>query len=118
MFDIDEYHNELKLKDASGVVYYTLALKMKFPHIKNGSVIRIRSATVCSTSTKKVLVLQHYSNIMTHISGSKLAATLSKVKDSAADASVLKSTAPVVLTEVDKKHAALPTSSLHDLFHC
>jgi len=119
MFGIDEYHSELKLKDASGSVYYTLALNAKFPHLKNGSVIRIRSATVCTTSSKKVLVLQHYSNIMSHISTSKLAASLSsKVKDSAIDASALKSTAPVVLTEIDKKHAALETKTFQDLFHC
>jgi hypothetical protein len=117
VFELDEYTNELKLRDASGATFYTLAIKLKFPHIKNGSVVRIRSASFDSTSTKKVLILQHYSNIMTHISSSKLAATLSKVKDSAADASALKSNGPVVLTEVDKKHAALPTSSLHDLFH-
>jgi hypothetical protein len=54
---------------------------------------------------------------MTHISSSKLAASLSKVKDAAADASALKSDQPVVLTEVDKKHAGLQTSTLHDLFH-
>jgi len=117
VFELDEYTNELKLKDASGAVYYTLAIKLKFPHIKNGSVVRIRSASYDSTSTKKVLILQHYSNIMTHISSSKLAATLSKVKDVAADQSALKSNGPVVLTEVDKKHANLPTSTLHDLFH-
>lgn len=31
--DLDEYTNELKLKDGSGEVFYTLALKVKFPHL-------------------------------------------------------------------------------------
>jgi len=116
VFELDDYTNELKLKDASGVVYYTLALKLKFPHIQNGSVVRIRSAVYDSTSSKKVLILQHYSNIMTHISSSKLAASLSKVSDSK-DSNALKSNGAVIVSEVDKKHQNLPTTALHDLFH-
>jgi hypothetical protein len=34
VFDLDEYTNELKLRDASGEVFYTLALKLKFPHLR------------------------------------------------------------------------------------
>jgi hypothetical protein len=79
VFELDEYTNELKLRDQSGETFYTLALKLKFPHIRHGSVVRIRSATYDETSSKRVLVLQHYSNIMTFISSSKLAATLGKV---------------------------------------
>jgi len=116
VFELDDYTNELKLKDASGAVYYTLAIKLKFPHIRTGCVVRIRSAMFDTVSTKKVLILQHYSNIMTHISSSKTAAALSKVKDET-DKSALKANGPVVLTEVDKKHSALSTSTLHELFH-
>merc|ERR1712048_916253 len=82
------------------------------------------SATYDETSTKKVLVLQHYSNIMTFISSSKLAnAVGGKVADDKAeekaqikakDGSAL---TPVILTEVDKKHSSLPITRLHDLFH-
>jgi len=97
-------------------------LKLKFPHIRAGSVVRIRSATYDETSAnKKVLILQHYSNIMTFINSSKLASNVSKVSDEKnTEKAALKSKvsmAPVVLTEVDKKHANLPTTSLHDLFH-
>lgn len=123
VFQLDEYTNELKLKDGSGEVFYTLALKIKFPHVRQGSVVRIRSCTYDDTSlNKKVLVLQHYSNIMTFIGSSKLAAGVgSKVNDDknsekAALGSKVSMT-PVVLTEVDKKHANLPTTQLHDLFH-
>ena len=59
VFELDEYTNELKLRDGSGEVFYTLALKLKFPHLRQGAVVRIRSATVDETSAKKVLVLQH-----------------------------------------------------------
>jgi hypothetical protein len=58
VFQLDEYTNELKLKDQSNEVFYTLALKIKFPHIRTGSVVRIRSCTHDDTSlNKKVLVL-------------------------------------------------------------
>ena len=121
VFQLDEYTNELKLKDGSGATFYTLALKIKFPHITAGSVVKIRSCTYDNTSSKKVLVLQHYSNIMTFINTSKLANNLaSKVSDDRSDEKAnLKSgsTAPVILTEVDKKHASLPLTRLHDLFH-
>lgn len=36
VFELDEYTNELKLKDGSGGVCYTLALKLKFPHLRAG----------------------------------------------------------------------------------
>ena len=86
-----------------------MALKLKFPHLRQGSVVRIRSASVDETSKgKRVLVLQHYSNIMTFVSTSKLASAVSKVGDDRSpEKNALKSGTsmlPVVLTEVDKKH--------------
>jgi hypothetical protein len=121
VFELDEYTNELKLRDHSGETYYTLALKLKFPHIRSGSVVRIRSATNDETSSKNMLILQHYSNIMTYISSSKVAANMAKVgNDNSNEKAALKSgngMTPVVLTEVDKKHTNLASTSLHDLFH-
>lgn len=69
-----------------------------------------------------MLILSHYSNIVTFISSSKLAKELkSKITDDhAVEKAALKqnvSLNAVVLTEVDKKHAALPFTSLQDLFH-
>jgi len=108
----------------SGAVYYVLALKVKFPHLKTGAVIKVRSATFDTTcgSDKKVLILQHYSNIMTFVSSSKKASDISaKVSnDNSNETKALKANVamtPVVLTEVSSKHAALPVTSLHDLFH-
>jgi len=97
-------------------------LKLKFPHLRAGQAVRVRSASNDATSTSKnVLVLQHYSNIMTFISSSKVASALSKVEnDKNTEKNALKSKtsmAPVILTEIDKKHSGLATTSLHDLFH-
>lgn len=91
--------------------------------MRAGEVVRIRSATFDETSTqKKVLVLSHYSNIVTFVSPSKLAKEIkAKVTDDkSVEKAALKqdvSLSAVVLTEVDKKHAGLPTHSLQDLFH-
>jgi len=120
---MDEYTNELKLRDQSGQTFYTLALKLKFPHLRTGEVVRIRSATYDETSNqKKVLLLSHYSNIMTFVGASKLAKEVkTKVTDDkSVEKAALKqdvSLSAVVLTEVDKKHANLPTHTLQDLFH-
>lgn len=120
--EMDEYTNELRLRDQSGATWHSLALKLKFPHLRAGDVVRVRSATVDETSTKKVLQLSHYSNIMTFIGASKLAKELkSKVHDEKTpDKAAIKkgvSMNAVVLTEVDKKHAGLSNTSIAELFH-
>lgn len=97
-------------------------MKLKFPHLRTGDVVRIRSATHDVTSThKKVLLLSHYSNIMTFISTSKLAKEVkSAAKDEKTDKNSLKGDVlmnAVILTEVDKKYQNLQTHSLQDLFH-
>lgn len=98
-------------------------MKLKFPALRAGQVIRVRSATYDeTTTTKKVLLLQHYSNIMTFVSTAKQAKTMaSKVQDDQkADAAELAKATPahaVVVSEVDKKHAGMPQTSLNDLFH-
>ena len=121
--DLDEYTNELRLKDATNTVYYTLALKLKFPNLKCGDIVRVRSATVDETSIhKKVLNLSHYSNILTLPAASKLGKEL-KAKihdDKGADKTAIKQKIqynPVLLTEIEKKHQHLPITSLSDLFH-
>ena len=120
--EMDEYTNELRLRDGAGVSWYSLALKLKFPNIKSGDVVRIRSALVDETSQKKVLILSHYSNIMTFISSSKLAKEIkNKVTDEKVpDRAHIKkgvSMNSVVLTEVDKKYAGVPNTALNELFH-
>jgi len=121
--DLDEYTHELKLADSTGDNWYTLALKLKFPNVQVGQVVKIRSATYDETSThKQVLVLQHYSNILSFVSHSRLAKTVaSKVSDDwKQDAAELNKAVPshaIVLSEVDKKHAGLKFTSLNDLFH-
>jgi NMD protein affecting ribosome stability and mRNA decay len=104
------------------VSWHSLALKLKFPHLRAGDVVRVRSATVDETSSKKVLLLSHYSNIMTFIGSSKLAKELkAKVHDEKTpDKAAIKkgvSMSAVVLTEVDKKHAGLVNTPLSELFH-
>jgi len=122
IFEMDEFTNELKIADQTGDNWYVLALKLKFPNLRPGQVIRIRSATYDETSSSKnVLNLQHYSNIMSFVAQSKLAKSLAKVNDDhKANAAELEKAVPshaIVLSEVDKKWASLPQTSLNDLFH-
>lgn len=120
IFELDEYTNELRLKDAStgASTWNVLALKLKFPSVRSGDVVRIRSVNYDETSTqKKVLLLSHYSNIITFPSSSKLAKELrGKIAEEKPDKAALGFSA-TILTEVDKKHAALPVHTLQDLFH-
>lgn len=119
--EMDAYTNELKLRDASGSTYYTLALRLKFPHLKAGQAVRIRSATWDETSAQKqVLALSHYSNIMTFIGSSKLAGAVARVQDdAAADKAELAKAVPsvaVTISDIDRKFASLPSTSLDELF--
>mmetsp|Transcript_42510 Transcript_42510/g.52328 ORF Transcript_42510/g.52328 Transcript_42510/m.52328 type:complete len:280 (-) Transcript_42510:20-859(-) len=121
IFEKDEFTNELKIRDGSNKTWYVLALKLKFPHLAVGDVVRIRSAIYDETSKKNVLNLSHYSNILTFVSFSKLAKDIrNKVHDDRnADKAALKDSVsmhPVMLSEVDKKHANLPVTPLKDLF--
>jgi len=50
VFELDEYTNELKIKDQSGQTWFVLALKLKFPHLRTGQAVRIRSANYDETS--------------------------------------------------------------------
>lgn len=119
--EMDEYTNELKLRDHSDHTYYALALKLKFPHLRQGQVVRIRSATHDETSSsKKVLALSHYSNIMTFINAARVNTSVGKVSDDWAQekAALAKDQHHVVvISEVEKKHQSLPFTSLNDLFH-
>ncbi len=122
LFEKDEYTNELKLRDGSNQTFYCQTLKLKFPHIRKGDVVRIRSCTFDDTaSSKKVLNLSHYSNMMTFISGAKIAKDLkAKASDDKVDKAAMKAAVnmnPVYLTEVDKKYQDMAFTSLHELFH-
>ena len=119
--EMDAYTNELKLKDGSGSVWYTLALKLKFPHLRTGQAVRVRSCTWDETSTnKQVLALSHYSNIMTFISASRLAGSLSKVSDDwASEKAALSQATPstaITISTVGAKYAGWKSTNLEELF--
>jgi len=51
--EFDEYTNELRLTDSSGDSWFTLATKLKFPHLRSGQAVRIRSVTYDESSSNK-----------------------------------------------------------------
>lgn len=120
--ELDEYTNELRLRDGAGAAWHTIALKLKFPHLSVGQVIRIRSATWDETSaSKNVLALSHYSNITTFIASSKVAKGLAKVteddKENAAELAHDHPSHAITVSEVDAKHSGLQHTNLNELFH-
>lgn len=119
--EMDPYTWELRVSDGTCAPWYVLALKLKFPTVRAGQVIYVRSATADATS-KNVLALAPHSNILTLPASSKLAkAVAGKSGDNwAADQKELAKDVPqhaIVLSEVDKKHSTLAQTSLQDLFH-
>jgi hypothetical protein len=119
--EFDEYTNEIRLRDNSGDSWYTLCTKLKFPHLRSGNAIYIRSVSANQSGAKNVLCQSHYSNVCTFINGSKAAANLAKVSnDTAADKAYLSgsdTSHAVVVSEVSAKFANMQTTSLRDLFH-
>lgn len=120
MHEMDAYTWELRISDGSSS-WYVLALKLKFPSVRAGQVVYVRSATVDATSSG-VLSLAPHSNVMAVPAGGKLCkAVCAKVKDTFdSDKAELAKDVPqhaVVLSEVDKKHASMGHTTLQDLFH-
>lgn len=121
--EFDEYTNELRLRDNSGDSWYTLCTKLKFPHLRHGQSIYIRSVSANQSGNKNVLSQSHYSNVCTFIGGSKAASSLAKVdsaQDKAADKSTLAgsdTSRAVVVSSVSGKFANMGLTSLRDLFH-
>jgi len=118
LHNFDEYTNELRLTDASGECWFTLATKLKFPHLRAGQVVRVRSCTPDESSQHKQMLSQsHFSNIMTFISGSRLAASVGKSSASAkAEAASKNSNHAHVITEPAAKFSNMGFTSLSDLF--
>lgn len=98
-----------------------MALKLKFPNLRTGDIVRVRSALVDETSSlKKVLNMSHFSNILTFPASSKLAKELKgKISDDKPE-KVGKGKVQmnaVIISEIDKKHAHLKNTPLSELFH-
>jgi hypothetical protein len=119
--EFDEYTNEIRLRDNSGESWYTLCTKLKFPHLRAGQTVYIRSVTANCAGNKNVLAQSHYSNVCTFINGSKAAGALAKVtNDTNADRAYLSGSDmshAVVVSEVSAKFASMAVTSLRDLFH-
>jgi hypothetical protein len=120
--ELDEFTNELRLRDGTGAAWHTIALKLKFPHLAVGQSVRIRSATWDETSnSKNVLALSHYSNICTFISSSKVTKSFAKVsedeKETTAELSHANPSHAITVSSVDATYAGMQHTNLTELFH-
>lgn len=123
-FEKDEHTFTARVRDASGQTWFIHEVKKKYPELKQGQVVRVRSANVDNeSSADNTLKLGPHSNILSFISVSKLAKeTATKVKDdNKTDSQLLASKdfvkAPVVVSEVSQKFKDMPYTDLNDLFH-
>ena len=55
VFDKDETSFELRIKDLSQMMWFMTVPKHKFPSIKSGEIVRIRSVEVCLTTSRNVI---------------------------------------------------------------
>jgi hypothetical protein len=121
--EMDEYTNEVKVADKAGDFWYVLVLKLKFPDLHCGQVVRIRAVCYdpCSQH-KQMLFLQHFSNIMSFMATSKTAKALALqvTDDWKSDKAELEKQVPmraIQLSEVDSKWSNQPFTTLANLFH-
>jgi hypothetical protein len=122
IIDKDEYTNSIRIKDISGEVWQVSIKKSKYPHLRQGQIVRIRSAGVKDGDLKE-LELRYHSNILSFINGAKLEERLMKdISDSdemgnniSADEEFARS--PFLITNVGKDYENMKLTTFLDLMH-
>lgn len=101
----DTWTNKVSIISDDGQTWQADLFKKKFPHLKAGDTVRVRSV---NADNKNNLSLANHSNILQFISNSKIGNYLSKVKESAQ--------ASNIATITNKKQAGLATTALKSMF--
>ena len=118
----DSHSNDVTLVDSNGNTWTANLFKKKFPHLAQGSNVRLRSVF---PDAKHSLKLANHSNILHFISGAKITESVANVKSSgkvtAGKASVKKeapaaAASTCISTITNAKLAKSATTNLKDLF--
>lgn len=64
IFDRDEYNLELRIKDCSNEMWFIQIPKLKFGHLREGEIIRIRSVKLNITSKRNIIEMKPSTNIL------------------------------------------------------
>lgn len=118
----DNYMSDIRITDNTNATWYSTISRKKFPRVKEGELIKIRSVEVDhDTSRHHSLKFTQVSNIMTIVPFSKLH-TIHKATGSQekVDKELLKGEIihePVLATTLHKKFQGTEVSSLNKLFN-
>ena len=118
----DEYTYSIKIKDLSNEVWQLSLDKFKYPNLRQGEIVRIRSAGV-KDGDKKELELRYHSNVLRFIRNWKIVNKL-KQMISDADTSAHSISAseeiirfPAMVTDINEKYKDMKITSFYDLMH-
>lgn len=64
IFERDEYNIEMRIKDCSNEMWFITIPKLKFGHLREGEIVRIRSVKLNITSKRNVIEMKPSTNIL------------------------------------------------------
>ena len=118
----DEYTYSIKVKDLSNEVWQLCLDKIKYTNLRQGEIVRIRSAGV-KDGDKKELELRYHSNVLRFVRNSKI---VNKLKQQISDADTSAQNIntseeiirfPAIVTNINEKYADMKVTSFFDLLH-
>ena len=64
IYERDEYNIEMRIKDCSNEMWFITIPKLKFGHLREGEIVRIRSVKLNITSKRNVIEMKPSTNIL------------------------------------------------------
>lgn len=116
----DDYNYQVRVKDISKDAYTMTVSSLRYPILKEGDIIRIRSASVDIESEDNILVLKNHSNILKFIPTAKIIKKMTEdiPEDSEKEKFLQDGGFPrnaVILSEVESKYKDLDISKIADI---
>jgi hypothetical protein len=116
----DDHNYAVRIKDVSKEVWNMTVSNLRYPLLKEGNIIRVRSASIEQDSDAKNILLRMHSNILKFISESKIVEEMQEQITDDSDKDKLLHDGefprnPVILTETDAKFAEIQTTRLREL---
>lgn len=124
IFERDEYNIEMRIKDCSNEMWFITIPKLKFGHLREGEIVRIRSVKLNITSKRNVIEMKPSTNILRFTQKNAIVQEMrQKVgMETIADKMMLEDDSeiimsPVMFTEITvPDYQKLPLFKLDDLF--
>ena len=108
----DDYTYEIRVRDASQETWFCLVQRLKYPHVKKGEIIRMRSVVVDENAKRKTFRLNAHSNILRFMSNTKFISELEDEIGEEEDTDrILLENEIVTNSVISKRRAASPRRS-------